>query len=68
MVKRRLTATVLLALGSLAGAALWRRRGGGRQEHVDLYFADGSMVSFEQASREAASLLPVARRVLEQTR
>jgi len=26
------------------------------------------MVSFEQASREAASLLPVARRVLEQTR
>jgi hypothetical protein len=57
-----------VAAGSLAGAFLWRRRSGRTREHVDLYFADGSMVSFGDDSPEAAHLLPLARRVLSQAR
>jgi hypothetical protein len=64
----RLATTLLVGLGSLAGAALWRRRAGRRREHVDLYYADGSMVSLEEGSPEAARLLPIARRVLERAR
>ncbi|HYY76348.1 MAG TPA: hypothetical protein VE644_08530 [Gaiellaceae bacterium] len=57
-----------MAAGSLAGAFLWRRRSGRTREHVDLYFADGSMVSFGDDSPQAAHLLPLARRVLSQAR
>jgi hypothetical protein len=68
MARRRLTALVV-ALGSLVGAAaLWRRRSGPGKEHVDVYFADGSMVTFAEGSDEAARLLPIARRVLSTTR
>ena len=65
--KRRLAA-LLVAIGSLAGAAaLWRRRSGSR-ERVDAYFADGSMVTFAEGSDEAATLFPIARRILAQAR
>lgn len=59
---------MVVAAGSVAGALLWRRRSGRPREHVDLYFADGSMVSFGDGSPEAARLLPLARRVLSQAR
>jgi hypothetical protein len=66
-VKRRL-ATVLVAIGSLAGAAaLWRRRLGSKNR-VDVFFADGSMVSFAEGTDEAARLFPPARRILAQAR
>jgi hypothetical protein len=66
--KRRLVAAVV-AVGSLAGAAaLWRRRSGAGKDRVDVYFADGSMVSFTEGSDEAARLFPVARRILSQAR
>jgi len=64
----------LAALGLAAGAAaaaaaaLWLRRGGAPREHVDLYFADGSMVSFVPGSPEGDRLLPIARRVLAAAR
>ena len=65
--KRRLPA-ILVAVGSLLGAAaLWRRRSGSK-DRVDAYFADGSMVSFTEGSDEAARLFPVARRILAQAR
>jgi acetyl esterase/lipase len=51
-----------------AAAALWLRRGGSPREHVDLYFADGSMVSFVPGSSEGDRLLPIARRVLAAAR
>lgn len=61
--KRRLAA-IVVAIGSLVGAAaLWRRRSGSK-DRVDVYFADGSMVTFGEGSDEAARLLPIARRVL----
>lgn len=68
MARRRLTA-FLLALGSLVGAAaIWRRRSAQGKEHVDVYFADGSMVSFAEGSEEASRLFPIARRILAQAR
>jgi hypothetical protein len=66
--RRRLATTVLVALGSAVGAAVWRRRSRRRREHVDLYYADGSLVSLEEGSPEADRLLSVARRVLAQAR
>ena len=65
---KRSLAAILVAIGSLAGAAaLWRRRSGAR-DRVDVYFGDGSMVSFAEGSEEAARLFPVARRILAQAR
>jgi hypothetical protein len=55
--------TVLLAVAGVAGFVFWRRRAR-KRERVDLYFADGSMVSFQQGSIEASRLLPVARGIL----
>jgi hypothetical protein len=53
----------LLVVGSV-GAILWRRRSARLRERVDLYFADGSMVSLAQGSLEADRLLPLAHDVL----
>jgi hypothetical protein len=61
-------AALLLAVGSLAGAILWRRRSGPSRERVDLYFADGSMVSFAEGTPEAERLLVIARPVLARPR
>jgi hypothetical protein len=57
-----------LLAGAAAGAAVWLRRGGSPREHVDIYFADGSMVSFTPGSPEGDRLLPIARRVLAAAR
>ena len=56
-------AAALVALASIAGVVLWRRSRR-RREHADLYFADGSMVTFEEGSLEAARLLPLAREIV----
>jgi hypothetical protein len=68
MAARKLLAVAGIAAGAAAVAALWLRRGGGPREHVDLYFADGSMVSFATGSPEGERLLPIARRILAATR
>jgi hypothetical protein len=52
------------ASGALAGTALYRRFLGGRSERLDVYFDDGSFVTFGERSPEAARLLPLARQVL----
>jgi hypothetical protein len=68
MAKRRLTA-VAVAVGSVVGAAaLWLRRAGKSKERVEVYYADGSMVTFAPGSEEAARLFPVGRRILSQAR
>jgi len=68
MGKRRVATTLLVALGSVGGAVLWRLRSGKSRDHVDLYFADGSMVSLAEGSPEANRLLGIARRILAQAR
>ena len=66
--KRRLAAAAV-AIGSVLGAAaLWRRRSGAGKDRADVYFADGSMVSFPEGSDEAGALFPIARRILAQAR
>jgi hypothetical protein len=52
------------ASGALAGTAVYRRWFGGSQERLDVYFDDGSFVTFVVGSAEAERLLPLARRVL----
>jgi hypothetical protein len=52
------------ASGALAGALAYRYLFGSRGERLDVYFDDGSFVTFEAGSAEADRLLPLARRVL----
>ena len=66
MARRRLFA-LILALGSLLGIGLYARRGH-KQDRVDLYFADGSMVSVEGDSPQAARLIPLARDAIRAAR
>jgi hypothetical protein len=61
---RRSTTTLLgVAVGMIGGAAFIRRRGAQR-ERVDLYFADGSMVSLSNGTPGAERLLPIARDIV----
>ncbi len=52
------------ATGVLAGSVLYRRSIGRRRERIDVYFDDGSMISFVDGSPEAEKLLPIARDAL----
>ena len=54
--------------GLFAGTFLYRRSSGRRRDRLDVYFADGSMVSFVDGSPEADRLLPVARQALAAAR
>ena len=63
MAKGKLLTAIVVGAAAVGGAILVRRRQR-RRERVDLYFADGSMVSFEQGSLQADRLLPLAHEVL----
>ena len=65
--KRKLLALVGFGTGAFAGSVLYRRAFGRRRERVDVYFDDGSMVSFVDGAPEAEKLLPVARDALART-
>jgi hypothetical protein len=64
--RRRLVAVLLgVASGGAATVAFqFRKTLGTRREGVDVYFDDGSFVTFGAGSREGARLLPLARQVL----
>ena len=64
----RVVAGLSIAAGSVAGAALLRRRSEQRRQRVDLYFGDGSMISFAEGSPEADRLVPLAQGVLSAAR
>jgi hypothetical protein len=64
MPRRKVFTGVLLAAGSVAGSLLLRRRAARRRERVDLYSDDGSMISLDDGTAEAARLLPLARDLL----
>jgi hypothetical protein len=55
---------LLLVAVAAAGVVIGRRLLRGPEERVDLYFEDGSMISFEGDSADAQRLLPVARDLL----
>ena len=62
--RRRLLTLVGVASGALAGTAAYRRWFGSGRGRVDVYFEDGSFVTFVAGSAEAERLLPLARQVL----
>jgi hypothetical protein len=64
---RGLTA-FLVAVGTLVGAIVYRRRFARREERVDVYYEDGSMVSVGEGSAVFDRLLPLARDVLDAAR
>jgi hypothetical protein len=68
MPRRRVLTGFLLTVGSLAGTVFYRRRAARRRERVDVYYEDGSMVSLAEGSAEAATVLPLARRILDTAR
>ena len=66
--KRRLLTLGGFVLGVLVGTFAYRRSTGRRRDRLDIYFDDGSMVSFVEGSSEAERLLPVARELLTTAR
>jgi hypothetical protein len=63
-VKRKVIGLLGFGTGIFAGSVLYRRATGRRRERVDVYFDDGSMVSFVDGSPEAEKLLAAARDAL----
>ncbi|MHB8469670.1 MAG: hypothetical protein ACYDCH_07945 [Gaiellaceae bacterium] len=68
MARRKLLGLLGFGTGVFAGSVLYRRATGRRRERVDVYFEDGSMVSYAEGSVEAESVLPVARELLAAAR
>ena len=62
--RRRLALFAGLVIGAFAAIALARRTGARRRERVDLYYADGSMVSLGDGSPDAERLLSLGREAL----
>ena len=68
MMKRKLLTLLGFATGIFAGRIVFRRSFARQRARIDIYFDDGSMVSFVEGSNEAENLLPVARNVLSAAR
>jgi hypothetical protein len=66
--RRRLLTLLGFATGIFAGTVIFRRTIAKPRDRVDIYFDDGSMVSFGDGSEEAAKLLPIARDALAAAR
>jgi hypothetical protein len=66
--KRRALGLFGFATGLFAGSVLYRRTVARRRERVDVYFDDGSMITFDDGSPEADTLLPIARDALSAAR
>ena len=54
--------------GLAAGSVLYRRTVARRRERVDVYFDDGSMITYDDGSSQADALLPIARDALAAAR
>jgi hypothetical protein len=66
--KKRLLALLGFATGVLAGSVVLRRQFGKRQDRVEVYFDDGSMISYVDGTVEADPLLGPARDALRAAR
>jgi predicted secreted protein len=67
MARRKLLAGLAVGAVSATGAALFRRRARNRAR-VEVYFADGSIVTLDQRSPDAARPLGLARQALSAAR
>jgi hypothetical protein len=66
--KRKALGLFGFASGLVAGSVLYRRTVARRRERVDVYFQNGSMITFDDGSPEADTLLPIARDALSAAR
>ena len=66
--KRKALGLFGFASGLVAGSVLYRRTVARRRERVDVYFENGSMITFDDGSPEADTLLPIARDALSAAR
>jgi hypothetical protein len=66
--RRKLLTALGFATGIFAGSVIFRRSFAKPRDRVDVYFDDGSMVSFVDGSPEAEKLLPAAGDVLAAAR
>lgn len=66
--KRKALGLFGFATGLVAGSVLYRRTVARRRERVDVYFDDGSMITYDDGSPEADTLLPIARDALDSAR
>jgi hypothetical protein len=65
---RRSAAAVLGIVGGMVAGAAFIRRQAAHRERVDLYYADGSMLSLTNGAPGAERLLPLARDILRAAR
>jgi hypothetical protein len=63
-VRRGLLALAGLFGGAVAAGAAYERSFPSRRDRLDVYFDDGSFVTYVDGSSEAERLLPLARAVL----
>ena len=66
--KRKALSLFGFASGLVAGSVLYRRTVARRRERVDVYFENGSMITFDDGSPAADTLLPIARDALSAAR
>ena len=66
--KRKALGLFGFASGLVAGSVLYRRTVARRRERVDVYYGNGSMITFDDGSPEADTLLPIARDALSAAR
>ena len=67
MARRKLLAGIALGAASAAGAAVFRRRSRSRAR-IEIYFADGSIVTLDQSSTDAQRPIQLARQALAAAR
>ena len=65
---RKLVGFLTLVGIAFAAIVVYRRSFLSQRERVDLYFEDGSLVSFEQGSDGGGRLLPLAQDVIRAAR
>jgi hypothetical protein len=65
---RRSSAAILGIVGGMVAGAAFIRRQAAQRERVDLYYADGSMLSLTNGAPGADRLLPLAREILRTAR
>ena len=62
--RRRILAVAAFVVGGIAAGTAYERRVANRRDQLDVYFDDGSFVTYVEGSSEADRLLPLARTVL----
>jgi hypothetical protein len=66
--KRKALGLLGFVTGLAAGSVVYRRTVARRRERVDVYFDDGSMITYDDGSPEAGTLLPIAHDALAAAR